>query len=351
MMPYPVCVSRKTGAVTHVSCMAGVATLVRMAASSPDSIPRPRVMLLANLSKPQVTEALKELRPWLEQRAEIVVEADSHAMNPEVAMKQPEADLAIVLGGDGTLLAAARAMAARSVPLLGVNFGKLGFLAEFSLAEMMDHWPVLAAGRSRTTSRILLEVKVHHARRNGEAGHREPVREKETPRSENGRHEHAPAFECLAVNDVVITAGPPFRMIDLELIIDPHAGNHFSTLFTADGVIVSTPSGSTAYNLAAGGPIVSPLVDAICVTPLCPHSLSFRPIVTRADADTRIRLMRGNEGTTLVIDGQNSVRLFDGSEVRIRRSDRSFTLVNNPSLSYWKLLAKKLHWAARPRRG
>ncbi len=328
-----------------------------MAHEPTENQPKPRVMLLANLQKPQVMDALKDLRPWLKERATIVAEADSHAMNAELAAKQPEADLAIVLGGDGTLLAQARAMAERSVPLLGVNFGKLGFLAEFSLDDLKEYWPVIAAGRCRTTSRILLEVKVHHARRNGEAGNREGTKEsakenvKDLPRSENGRHEHASAFDCLAVNDVVITAGQPFRMIDLELIIDPHASNHFSTLFTADGVIVSTPSGSTAYNLAAGGPIVSPQVDAICVTPLCPHSLSFRPIVTRADSDTRVRLMRGNEGTTLVIDGQTSVSLFDGSEVRIRRSDRSFTLVNNPSLSYWRLLAKKLHWAARPRRG
>ena len=301
-----------------------------------ESLIKPRVMLLANMKKPQVNEALKELRPWLSERAEIVCEADSHEMNAAMAATQPEVDLAIVLGGDGTLLAQARAMAARSVPLVGVNFGKLGFLAEFSLEELHEHWPAIASGKCRTTSRVLLEVNVYHARRAGEHG-------------KNG--DHTPAFQCLAVNDAVITAGPPFRMIDLELIIDAHAANHFSTMFTADGVIISTPSGSTAYNLAAGGPIVSPQVDVLCITPLCPHSLSFRPIITKTDADNRFRLLRGNEGTTLVIDGQTSVRLFDGSEVRISRSDRSFTLVHNPSLSYWKLLAKKLHWAARPRRG
>ncbi len=292
-------------------------------------------MLLANLRKPQVTEALKDLRPWLVQRTQSIIEVDSHEMNPRLAATLPPAELAIVLGGDGTLLAQARALAAHAIPLLGVNFGKLGFMAEFSIDDLQEHWPLIASGKCQSTHRIMLDVTVHHTRR-----------ATDPPRSE-----HVVAFECLAVNDAVITAGPPYRMIDLELILDPHGDGHFSTLFTADGVIISTPSGSTAYNLAAGGPIVSPQVDAVCVTPLCPHSLSFRPIITRAEADTRIRLVRGNEGTTLVIDGQNSVRLFDGSEVRVKRSERSFNLLHNPSLSYWKLLAKKLHWAARPRRG
>jgi len=148
-----------------------------MAHEPTENQPKPRVMLLANLQKPQVMDALKDLRPWLKERATIVAEADSHAMNAELAAKQPEADLAIVLGGDGTLLAQARAMAERSVPLLGVNFGKLGFLAEFSLDDLKEYWPVIAAGRCRTTSRILLEVKVHHARRNGEAGKREGTKE------------------------------------------------------------------------------------------------------------------------------------------------------------------------------
>ncbi len=341
--------------------------LATMTHTDGDSPARPRVLLVANMEKPQVIEALKDLRPWLEQRAIIVSEADSHAMSPELARTLPPVDLAIVLGGDGTLLAQARAMAAQSVPLLGVNFGKLGFLAEFSIDDLKEHWSAIAAGRCRITSRVLLDVTVRHSRRAGEKPQLEPARPDATRGdasrpdtskpddagngNDSGNHEHGPAFHCLAVNDAVITAGPPFRMIDLELIIEPNAQNHFSTLFTADGVIVSTPSGSTAYNLAAGGPIVSPQVDAICVTPLCPHSLSFRPIIVRADADTRVRLLRGNEGTTLVIDGQTSVALGKGSEVRIRRSDRSFTLIHNPSLNYWKLLAKKLHWAARPRRG
>ena len=114
---------------------------------------------------------------------------------------------------------------------------------------------------------------------------------------------------------------------------------------------VSFHHASLRAHWAAGGPIVSPQVDALCITPLCPHSLSFRPIVARAEADTRVRLVRGNEGTTLVIDGQRSTFLREGQEVRVQLSDKHLELVHNPTFSYWRLLATKLRWAARPRRG
>ena len=304
-----------------------------MATKSASRAARPRLLLLANHQKPQVNTALRSLRPWLEERAEVVAEIDSREMNAQRAEELPKLDLAIVLGGDGTVLAQARALAERPVPLLGVNFGKVGFLAEFSMQELKEQWDLVASGKCPSTRRMMLDVSVYA--------------EGATP---GGKRKATPMHEFLAVNDAVITAGPPFRMIDLELILGPET-NLFTTRFTSDGVIISTPSGSTAYNLAAGGPIVSPQVDAVCITPLCPHSLSFRPIIARADQETRIRLNHANEGTTLVIDGQQSVRMGDGQEVRVRQSKRYLILVHNPSLSYWRLLAKKLRWAARPRRG
>lgn len=308
--------------------------------------PRPRILLLANHQKPDVNDALRQLRPWLSRRAVVVAEHDSREMSPAIAAALPPVDLAIVLGGDGTLLAQARALAERPVPLLGVNFGKLGFMAEFSLEELRQFWPQIAAGKCQLTRRIMLDVYVT-APGNGRRKGRSRTSAAATGQGSPG----AAAFQCLAVNDAVITAGPPYRMIDLDLTIDPDADSVYTTRFTADGVIVSTPSGSTAYNLAAGGPIVSPRVDAVCITPLCPHSLSFRPIITRAEADTRVRLIRGNEGTTLVIDGQRSTPLREGQEVRVQLSDKYLELVHNPTFSYWKLLATKLRWAARPRRG
>lgn len=294
---------------------------------------KPRVLILANHTKEQVTEALEDFRPWLDERADVVAEADSMSMCPESARELPDADLAIVLGGDGTLLAQGRALAERSMPLVGVNFGKLGFLAEFSIDELKRHWQSIADGTARTSRRLLLDVSVSHRHGTGTASHTQPH------------------FECIAVNDAVMTAGPPYRMIELELIIDPREGRNYSTWFTADGVIVSTPSGSTAYNLAAGGPIVSPKVDAVCIAPLCPQSLAFRPIITDPHTDILLRINRANEGTTLVIDGQRSTPIEEGDQVRICGSEKYFKLVHNPDLNYWKLLARKLHWAARPRRG
>lgn len=296
--------------------------------------PQPRVIILANHDKEQVSDALEDFVPWLAERADIVSEMNSLKMTPQCAASLPDADLAIVLGGDGTLLAQARVLAERSMPIVGVNFGKLGFLAEFSLDELQRNWNSIADGTARTSRRLLLDVSVTHRKGTGSA-----------------HPGVTPHFECIAVNDAVITAGPPYRMIELELIIDPREGRSYSTWFTSDGVIMSTPSGSTAYNLAAGGPIVSPKVDAICITPLCPQSLAFRPIITDPATDILLRINRANEGTTLVIDGQRSTPLTDGDQIRIKGSEKYFTLVHNPDLNYWKLLARKLHWAARPRRG
>jgi NAD+ kinase len=138
-------------------------------------------------------------------------------------------------------------------------------------------------------------------------------------------------------------------MIELEMTVDPKRAAGDGTTLSCDGLIVSTPSGSTAYNLGAGGPIVSPDIDALCVTPICPHSLAFRPLVIDAFGGVGIYVKRANEGTTLVIDGQIPRLISGGQRVWVTRHPRTLTLVHNPSLNYWKMLAKKLHWAARPR--
>lgn len=295
----------------------------------------PRLIILANHNKPLVTESLGGVRPWLESRAKIVAEPDITRLTPDVAATLPPADLALILGGDGTLLAQARLLADLGIPVLGVNFGKLGFLAEFSLDDLRRHWDLIVSGQCRTSRRMLLDVTVHEVPSEGCA--------------ESPERWPAAKFESIAVNDAVITAGPPFRMIELEITIDPGPRQASAATFTGDGVIVSTPSGSTAYNLAAGGSIVSPDVDAMGITPICPHTLALRPIVVKADAGICLRVHRANEGTTLVIDGQIPQRLQSGEQVFIRRHERALLLVHNPDLSYWEMLARKLHWAVRPR--
>ncbi len=297
--------------------------------------PVPRLILLANRDKVSVVDALVSLRPWLEKRAAIVAEPDPRELTRASAAQLPEADLAIVLGGDGTLLAQARQLVDRDIPLLGVNFGKLGFLAEFSVDTLMDHWDAIANRHCRMSERMLMQAAVYEAN---------------VPDcGQNGDNAPPPVFESLALNDAVITAGPPYRMIELALMIDPQVMRSSATVMAADGVIIATPSGSTAYNLAAGGPIVSPEVDAFCVTPLSPHTLAMRPLVVNARSSICVRVIRANEGTTLVIDGQQSRPLAAGQQLLVRQYPKRLRIVQNPDLNYWKMLAKKLGWAARPR--
>ncbi len=298
---------------------------------------RTRLLILANKSKPAVIEALGSLRPWLAQRARIVAEPAINELNGVKPANLPPADLVVVLGGDGTILAQVRHTLALDLPIVGVNFGKLGFLAEFSLEEFQRHWEAILAGRCPISRRTMIEAAVAPAEDAGE-----PCA---SPMDQRG------VTRAVALNDVVITAGAPFRMIEMELAIDPTRENPYATTFSGDGVIVSTPSGSTAYNLSAGGPIVSPDLDALCITPICPHSLAFRPIVIEARCGIRIRLMEANAGTTLVVDGQLSIPLKTGEQVLVRRLAQTLTLIQNPELSHWQMLARKMHWAARPRSG
>ncbi|MEM6750398.1 MAG: NAD(+)/NADH kinase [Planctomycetota bacterium] len=297
---------------------------------------KPRVLLLPNLSKSRVAEALASFRPWLEARSEVVAESAVRELTPEGVAGLPPADLAIVLGGDGTLLWAARSLLGRPEPMLGINFGKLGFLAEFQIDDVERHWDAVSCGQCRHTERVMMDVRVY------DAGY---------PRWGHGAGAEAPpVHRAVAMNDAVINAGPPFRMLELELAINPLDGGASATGFRGDGVVVCTPSGSTAYNLSAGGPIISPGVEAFCVAPLNPQSLSFRPIVFGADSDTWLAVNEANEGSALVLDGQFAGNLRAGQQVRIDRHPDAVRLIHNPELSYWSMLGKKMHWAAAPRR-
>jgi NAD+ kinase len=293
-----------------------------------------RVIVLASLAKPTVTQAMIKFRPWLAEHADIIAEPDIESLDPTSAAQLPKADIAIVLGGDGTILALGRQMLSLEIPMLGVNFGKLGFMADFSLEDLKRHWPLIEAGQCRSTRRIMIHAAVFDATVPWFLG--DPLPE-------------SIAFETVAMNDVVLTAGPPYRMIELQLLIDPLRTDGQVTTMSGDGVIFSTPSGSTAYNMAAGGPIVSPEVDGFSITPICPHSLAFRPLVIPGSSSTLIRLNSANEGTTLVIDGQIPVKMTAGQQVLLRKDKRVLRLIQNPDLPYLKLLAKKMHWAARPR--
>jgi NAD+ kinase len=280
-----------------------------------------RLFIVANTRKPLVGPALQRLLSELSQRAAITgVDTDR-----EVDLQNVEADVIIVLGGDGTLLSAVQRLNGKQIPLLGVNFGRLGFLASFTPDELPAHLDDLVGGRLPVSRRLLIESHIISS----------PTSAEPAP---------APRFGAIALNDAVVTAGPPFHIIELELWVDGHAGVRFS----GDGLIVSTPSGSTAYNISAGGPIMASGVEAFCLTPICPHSLSFRPIVISATSTIQILARRVNPGTTFFCDGHASTEVAVDDRIFIRRSPNDVLLVDNPDARPWRSLADKLHWAVSP---
>lgn len=287
-----------------------------------------RLMIVANLSKPRVKPALDELVPWLKQRIEVV----GLDLDKSQDLCGCDMDCILVLGGDGTLLNTAHRLNGRQVPVMGVNYGRLGFLASFTPADLVRYFDAFVAGRLPTSSRSMLEVCVVPASSTARLESSEAIR-------------GASRFHTTALNDAVIAAGAPFRMIEIELAIDSTHG----VRYFGDGMIFATASGSTAYNVGAGGPILWPTVDGIVLTPICPHSLSFRPVVVSGQATVVAGMRRVNAGTTLVCDGQNSTSLSSGERVFIRRSSHTLMLVENPNLRQLDALAEKLNWASVPR--
>ncbi|GJM26900.1 MAG: NAD kinase [Phycisphaerae bacterium] len=225
------------------------------------------------------------------------------------------ADVVIVLGGDGTLISVARSMGENQIPLIGVNFGKLGFLTPFSLDELVEHFDEVIAADAPTTQRTMLVARVERAKDNSE-------------------------FESLCFNDCVIQAGPPFRMISMAVKLD---GRRLTQL-DGDGLIVCTPTGSTAHNMSAGGPILMAEVDGMVLTPLNPHSLTHRPIVINAEGKLAVEITQSNPGTTAIVDGQVQCPLRKGDRVHIRTADLRASIVLNPCNAKWQSLVSKLHW-------
>ena len=294
-----------------------------------------RLFIVANTAKPQVAQALDDLRRWVAGPASSKLKLVAVETDHEHDLATDPCDLILVLGGDGTLLSVARRLRGRQIPLMGVNFGRLGFLASFTpqnfrsfLERYVGGDPLLARPRQ------MLEASVLPAGVPCEAADCAGVIEQRR-------------FVATALNDAVVTAGPPFHMVELEISADSEAG----VRYFGDGVIVSTSSGSTAYNVSAGGPIINPNVAAFCITPICPHSLSFRPVVIPSSSTVVIKGVRVNEGTTVFCDGQESTRLSAGERVIVRRSQHDVLLLEDPEAHQWRSLAEKLHWAATPKYG
>jgi len=273
-------------------------------------------------------DTLIALEAWLEGRAEAVWSDDCAALMPPATRRVAsrdvmagEVDLALVLGGDGTLLAMAHRIgqAEREIPILGVNFGSLGFLTEITRPELYASLEAVLNGRAELDQRMMLRTEM---RPNGAAG-----------------------MTRVSLNDVVFTRTALSRMIDLAVTV----GDHFVTAVRADGLIVASPTGSTAYNLSAGGPIVHPSMSAIVLTPIAPHMLTNRPIVIPADREVRVRPTLLDDGAEVYVtlDGQSGFPLKDGDEVAISRAPRPLSLVRATERSYFEVLREKLKWGER----
>lgn len=275
-----------------------------------------RVALIGSPQKSTAADLLDRTRRWLAQRVEIVFSEITFDASRALASRP---DVLFVLGGDGTLIAVVQSLKQDQIPIVGINLGKLGFLAEFNIDQLEQDGEFLFSGVLPVTRRILLHVRIQ----NGESG----------------------SFEALAVNDCVVLNGPPYRMIELRMEAD---GDSVAEL-RGDGMIIATPSGSTAHNLSAGGPILEPTAESLILTPICPHALTFRPLVMNSSRRLTLQVTRANEGTTAVIDGQITRPLRATDRLTITRYPADFLLVRNPVRSPWYSLRRKLMWGEAPK--
>lgn len=256
---------------------------------------------------------------WSPEAAELLP-AGSRTIVKREAMPA-QVDLAMVLGGDGTLLATATAIAesGHDVPILGINFGSLGFLTEITRPELHQSIDAVLAGRATHDLRMMLHTRLIH--------------------------DGATTSTLMALNDVVFSRTALSRMIELAVTV----GDQFVMSVKADGLIVATPTGSTAYNLAAGGPIVHPSMDALVLTPIAPHMLTNRPIVINADRDVHVQSTGSNAGDEVfvTVDGQTGFALKEGDSISISKAERRLRLVRATTRSYFEVLRQKLKWNER----
>jgi len=278
------------------------------------------IALVAKRGKPEAVMLAKELKV-LHPKLEFLAEEDlavalGWPVTPPAELGA-RADLMVVLGGDGTLIKAARILKGRAVPILGVNLGSLGFMTEIPQGETFTVFADTLAGKGRIESRMKLACRMY---RGGKL-----------------------MVEDEVLNDVVINKSALARIADHETWL----ADAFVALFKSDGVIFATPTGSTAYSLSAGGPIVHPSIDCVVVTPICPHALTQRPIVVPADQVIRTVLTSEVSDVYLTIDGQQGHPLKTGDRVEVQKSENRVLLVRNPKLDYFGVLRQKLHWGAR----
>ncbi len=266
-------------------------------------------------------QAAKKLSPWLSKRGkDVFIDSETAAAIKEQGYDRSDlvaaSELLIILGGDGTLLSAARLLsdAKRDVPILGVNLGSLGFMAELSLDELYDDLEKVLQGGFEVEERMMLTASVIRRGKN--------------------------VARYSVLNDAVINKGALARMVELEVSVNE---SHLTTI-KSDGLIVSTPTGSTAYSLSAGGPIIHPVIHCFVLTPICPHTLSNRPIALPDTVTVAVKLLSRSEDVALTLDGQTGFTLERDDRVEIKKSRYKLKLIKHPVKDYYEILRAKLKW-------
>ncbi len=282
------------------------------------------VAIFAKKHDPRCQGVADDLINWLEEKNCLpLVESDlarligySGAFSDEDIREQ--AELVVVLGGDGTLISVARLFSGKDVPIVGVNLGSLGFLTEVTVDELYPLLERCLKGEPRVSERMMLEVTVCR--------------------------EGQEIEKCHVLNDMVINKGALARIVDLETKVN----RHFLTTYKADGLIISTPTGSTGYSMSAGGPIVHPLMSCIIITPICPHTLTNRPIVVTDESIISITIASSfDEKVYLTLDGQVGFKLMQGDSIEVRKALKTTALVMSKDRDYFEVLRTKLKWGER----
>lgn len=275
---------------------------------------RGRVILLGSGDrKPSVLDQAEKLRPLIEKNFDIVCEDFDYSVD----LSKIKADLAIVLGGDGSILRSAKQMGANQLPVLGINLGRLGFLADVQPHSLVQALECVVDGRYESIDHLMMRCQVF---REGKV-----------------------IADHLGLNEAAILGGPPFEIQRIELYVD----GEMATSYSCDGLIISTPVGSTAHNLSAGGPILRKDLKAFVISPISPHMLTMRPVVDGADRIYEIVVSRPNDSTCIVLDGQVITRLTKTDRVRIVRADEVFRLIQIQGHHYYRTLREKLGWGGR----
>lgn len=277
---------------------------------------QPRVVVLAAVNRMRVLSELDRVVSILRQSAKIITVDESESLD----LQAMDVDLVVVLGGDGTILSAARRMGLHQTPVLGVNLGRLGFLTALDVNELEQIWPQVCAGQHPIDQHIMLQCGI--------------VRDGQVIASEQ-----------LALNEAAILGGPPYSMLHIDLNID----GHFASAYRCDGLIISTPVGSTAHNLSAGGPILNRRLEAVVISPLSPHTLTMRPLVDRADRSFDMVVRQGHASVSAVFDGRVLAKLEEGDCFQVRRAPVGFQMISIPQKNEYRTLRKKLGWGGDPR--